>query len=303
MITAFPGAVRDGENDRMQSAPWSKGPLTRQRKEAVLRVLSDLEALKRKEDEPEDEPAVVHEVVTHHLDLCTLGHRIPSLISGFLETHWHPYMTQLYLVEGEGSEAWRDAIENTENLIRSVQPKGDDKSRQELYDILPDLFQWVHAVLASRQVAVADEDAFFAALSRLHVDSLRCGGQRPTRSSPGAEMAPVATDAAVAPRGNIRDQVADIADVPEPDLPQPEIKQVSEATDSHSEPKPLRDLVVGTSVEFQSERATKRVLRLEWISGRGGVFLFRDENRGDALCLTADRCIECLREGSASILG
>jgi len=296
MITALPGAVRDGEKDRMQSAPWSKGPLTRQRKEAVLRALSDLEALKRKEDEPE----VAHEVITHHLDLCTLGHRMPPLISGFLETHWHPYMAQLYLVEGEGSEAWRGALENTENLIRSVQPKGDDESRQELYDILPELFQWVHSVLASRQVAVPDEDAFFAALSRLHVDSLHSGEQRLTRSLPGVEMAPVATGVSAAQCDNTRDHLADISDVPEPDLLQPEIKQVSEATDSES--NPLRDLVIGASVEFQSERATKRVLCLEWISGRGGVFLFRDESRGDALCLTADRCIQCLREGSASIL-
>ena len=42
-------------------------------------------------------------------------------------------------------------------------------------------------------------------------------------------------------------------------------------------------------------------MALTWISGKGGVFLFKCRNGSDTLALTASRLAERLHEGSAHI--
>ena len=251
-------------------------------KEALSRALSGLDVIKRK-----GEPEVAEEIVSRHLDRHTNNRALPLLIARFLDTHWRSYMRQLYFMEGAASNIWKNALENTENLTWSLLPKSDDQSRQRLYGLLPDLFQWLHAVLRSQQVPDTEEDTFFAELARLQVAALH------------ADPASVAESATDQVRERDSTGSGEDALTTEP-VPPADATPAEEAPDE--ETNPLRDLVVGRAVEFQSDRARKRILRLEWISRGGGVYLFRDQRRGDSLCLTADRCVECFRDRSLNLL-
>jgi len=292
----FPAGGRKPEGER--SARRSEAPVTKRETEAVRPTFSDLNAMKQKSD-----VEVAHKVVSGLLARHTKKQPLPSRIVRFLGTHWRLYVQQLYLREGGQSEAWHKALKNTENLIWSLQPKRDDESRRRLYDLLPELFQWVHAVLKSQQVPVSEEDQFFADLAKMQVAALHAEREGPVaKLAPGA--APPEAVAGDPPANEIGDAESGIATEPEPtdetDL-RPE-KQEQAKSSRRPESGPLRDLVIGAYVEFKSERAANRIMRLEWISGNAGVYMFRDQKKGDSLCLTADRCIQCLRERTAVVL-
>jgi hypothetical protein len=63
-----------------------------------------------------------------------------------------------------------------------------------------------------------------------------------------------------------------------------------------------QELKVGAWVEFISARGNSRVLRLTWISGFRGIFLFTNRQGEDALSLPTSRLAARLREGTARIL-
>jgi hypothetical protein len=239
-------------------------------------------------------------LVSRHLEHQVNKHRVPSTIARFLDTYWRSYMTQLCVTVGEQSEAWRKALENTENLTWSLQPKRDDASRKRLYVILPGLFQWVHTVLKSQGVATEEEDLFFSGLSRLQVAALNPDKSRIAAPKPAAVEKPAASNKVAEPSDNGEDGVAVKAETESSRRRLPVSDQKKKKHNAESDV--LGNLVIGAFVALQSDRATRRVLRLEWISRGGGVYLFRDQKRGDALCYTAERCTECLRKGSISVM-
>jgi len=268
-----------------------------ERRETPLRALSDpdtAEIRASKED--------VREVVSRYLHVCTKDRRLPPLIARFLDLYWRPYMANLYASEGERSQAWSRALENSVKLLWSVQPKPDEKSRQRLYGLIPELFQWVHRLLDAQQMSVPDQDGFFAELAQLHAAAL--GARTGARNAGGGEkpgQRPPRADADRPPR-SLRQAAAGERVPPQPTavpttLGTPRTGAQGAALDAD----PLVRLAVGSWVALQGERG-KRVLRLEWISKGGGVYHFRDQKRGDSMCLTAARCLHLMREKAVTPL-
>ena len=289
---ALDRSVGGSERDGSGPVPGPKKAVTPGRKkEVVARAFSDSDDEKRKA-----EPDVARKVVSRQLDRHTGDRPLPPLIARFLDTHWRSYMAQIYFLEGERSEAWRTALENTEDLTWSLRPKLDDESRKRLYDLLPGMFQWVHTVMKSARVAVPEEDAFFAELARLQVAALHAVQHRDPRPGLGGTPQAAGEEDLAVWQANIAENAEKL------DLPRSQPERDPVPAQGNEESDVLENLIIGASVQLQSDRATKRILRLEWISRGGGVYLFRDQKRGDALCLTAARCIQCLREGSVSVL-
>lgn len=283
------------DKEREPSPLPSRTPVDVERKEGPVRALSEPEVTELPVSADDGRA-----VVSRYLGFCTKDKPLPPLIAGFLATHWRTYMANLYAGEGEQSEAWSIALQNTVKLVWSVQPKPDDRSRQRLYKLIPELFSWVHQVLDA-QVSVAEEDRFFAELAKLHAAALNTNARAPSGGTrvdgQKSRQGPEARESPRAPQA-----VADEVRPPGDSVPETPAEPPEPAHDT----KPVADsqsrLAVGSWVEFQGERATRRVLRLEWISKGGGVYHFRDQKRDDSLCLTAARFAQLMQENAVSIL-
>lgn len=64
----------------------------------------------------------------------------------------------------------------------------------------------------------------------------------------------------------------------------------------------VRSLKVGAWVELESDRGTRKTLRLSWVSELGGVYLFTNRQGENALTLAATSLAERLRKGTARVL-
>jgi len=285
------------ENDSVQSLRKLELPVANRKKKVTRPVVTNLTATKRKSN-----PQVAQNVVSGVLDGYADDQRLPPLIMRFLDTHWRSYMKQLYLREGDLSGTWRNALKNTENLTWSLRAKNDDESRRRLYILLPELFQWIHAVLKSQQAPIAEEDTFFAELAQLQVAALHPDTVEAAESATVAKkgLASGSGENPVAPSNDVGAGIEDSTALPDQKILQPEANRT--AKESRPKSGPLAGLAIGAYVKFQGKRTTNRVMRLEWISRSASVYLFRDQSNGDALCLTADRCVQCLQERSAVVL-
>ena len=110
---------------------------------------------------------------------------------------------------------------------------------------------------------MSDENAFFAKLAQIHAATLTTDVNTVGGSTLGAVNA--FTSEPAVDRDSIGgNRNADIAQTTNPRSLQSDTD--AEAMVMNDESNSLRGLVVGASVEFHNERATKRVMCLEWIS-------------------------------------
>ena len=295
MDAASPEPAGSLQRDYSQCLPTINLGVATSRKEGARRALAALDAATRASN-----PEAAKEIASHLLDQCTGGKSLPPLITGFLETRARSYLEHLYIVEGEPSAKWRNARECVEKLVWSLLPKQDKESRRRLFTLLPELFQWLHTLLKSQQVTVQEEDAFFAELAQLHAAALNA--QTPSvAASPAGESIRFAADTKPIERHCETTAMSTETDKKNTQLPQePRSEQAPDATSSGSDL--LSNIRIGTWVEFANERATKRVMRVEWMSRQGSVFVFQDPRTDSSLCVTAERLDQRLRERSACTL-
>ena len=258
------------------------------------RALSVLEAAKRY---PEPEAA---EKVSRLLNQHTSKHPLPPLIVRFLQQHCQPYLVRLYVLEGGRSRSWRDATDNIEKLVWSVQPKYDDVSRKLLFSLLPDLYQWGHGVLKSQQLTAADTNAFFAQLARLNAATLDAKTHR-ADASPDLQANP---SFVLAKQTECQFSAPEEKKSP-PKAPSPLHPQAGEEpppSASKAEANQPSEIRIGHRVEFRSSRGKARLMQLRWISRNGSVYLFSDDHAGGELFVTAARLRQRIGEHSARVL-
>jgi hypothetical protein len=246
------------------------------------------------------DPNVAREVVTDQLDRFT-HQLLPPLIARFLEKHWRAALMRVHVIEGEHSQSWTDLLASTEDLVWSVLPKTDEESRKKLFALLPGLLRRLHAGLESLGLPAADEDAFFAELAKLHVTALHPEPQALSQAPERSAQTPSPVHPPSADAGEVAPETAN----PPECVQQPECESPAQAAPIPSEPSidPVASLGLGAVVEFRGIGACSRSMALTWISGKGGVFLFKCRNGSDTLALTASRLAERLHEGSAQIYG
>jgi hypothetical protein len=269
--------------DRPNLAPAAASP---RRIDGVLGASPAVRTLQAAGD-----PNVAREVVSDQLDRFT-HQLLPPLIARFLEKHWRAALMRVHVIEGEHSQSWSDLLGSTEDLVWSVLPKTDDESRKKLFALLPGLLRRLHAGLDSLGLPAAEEDAFFAELAKLHVTALH-----PEPQALGKAPSPVHP-----PLADAVEMAQEAANPPEC-IEQPVCESPPDVAPIPSDPPvdPVASLCLGEVVEFRGIGACSRSMALTWISGKGGVFLFKCRNGSDTLALTASRLAERLREGSAQI--
>ncbi len=104
---------------------------------------------------------------------------VPTLVADFLSRHWRLVLVRAYLHSGEGGATFTAALRAMDDLLWSVEPKGDSEERNRLLGALPDLLARLRTGLDALGLGDA-WDPFFAQLIRLHMEALhREGGGEP----------------------------------------------------------------------------------------------------------------------------
>lgn len=236
---------------------------------------------------------------------------VPSLVATFLDQHWRLVLAQAYRQGGEEGEGWRQAITAMDDLIWSVGPKRRAEDRERLLTVLPGLLKRLRDDLDALGLRDA-WDPFFAQLIRLHVAALRAVAASTQDPDPGPEER--VHEAKPAPPVYTTADFRTLAQVDAATLPlraQQTAKHDPPPRAAAVPPDPEPDdlhlglaqsLKVGTWVELESDRGTRKTLRLSWVSELRGVYLFNNRQGENALTLAATSLAEHLRKGTARIL-
>lgn len=237
---------------------------------------------------------------------------VPPLVAQFLDQHWRLVLAKAHEQGGEEGTGWRHAIATMDDLIWSVGPQRRAEDRSRLLATLPGLLKGLRGDLA----ALGDEDAwdpFFAQLIRLHVASLRagCDGvETPDQGSGSCLTEPMAARP-VYTTANLRTLAQVDAAATNPVSAQQGAKgesgvlPVAVPPDTGTDDRHLelaRSLKVGTWVELESARGTRKALRLSWVSELRGALLFTNRQGENAITLAATSLAEHLRKGTARVL-
>jgi hypothetical protein len=241
---------------------------------------------------------------------------VPTLVTDFLNQHWRLVLLQAYLQSGEQGDAWAQAVTAMEDLLWSLGPKRRAEDRGRLLTTLPGLLKRLRTGLETVRGTDA-WDPFFAQLIRLHVAALHnvtsesaplppqsvppkpAGSELPAVGNPRDFRTLAQVDAAAGiafrPQHKRCDNPASSA-VPSP-TPGP---LPGTAADRHLQL--AQSLKVGAWVELESDRGTRKTLRLSWESELRGVYLFTNRQGENALTLATTSLADHLRKGTARIL-
>lgn len=255
---------------------------------------------------------------------------LPVAVKDFLNRFWRLVLIQIHTTDGEQSERWRQAIVTMNDLVWSVEPKLDADERHRLLDSLPNLLDRLRGGL--KGVSQEDQwDGVFSKLIDIHMKALRAEPAEPREWTPpepekatgnderiglhsAADSAPQAlaesagsnvgqgahgaeASAIEPPSGMLADDSEALPETECTDTEEIPEARVAESVDDHQ--RAVEALDIGDWVEFRSERGTRRALRLSWVSGMRGVFLFANRQGETTLTLPKASLLAQFRQGSA----
>ena len=107
---------------------------------------------------------------------------VPNPVFDFLGEHWIKYLVLVRARDGGNSDAWLAAIETTERLLWSVEPKPTIDDHRALTKAIPPLLAALKAGVKEGGLDEADAADFYQALMECHKAALRAATQDPTES-------------------------------------------------------------------------------------------------------------------------
>ncbi len=227
----------------------------------------------------------------------------PNFLASFLRDKWIGTLTQLYLREGEDSEAWISALGTLDDLVWSVQPKRATEDRRRLVAMLRNLLKQLHGGLHNVTWGPGEREQFMSNLVEAHAAAVKPSlGSSPLPTVAVAEAATVAAAQATA-KGDVEtaNKARALAEAMTPAPPAPEPEPV---------PEPLQDrfaevaasLERGMWVEFEGEDGQLAFAKLAWVSPLRGTYLFTNRQGQKAVSLTADELAERFRGDRARLV-
>lgn len=264
---------------------------------------------------------VAHDTI--HTQL--FGHPVPTLIQDFLYGPWKQLMTLIYSQSGEGSEAWKVAVQSMADLIWSVAPKATAEDRRLLVQRLPNLLKRLSDGLKAIEHPQSEQDRFFAALVKCHAEAVKNGmhGMAP-QTAPAADSAaaptplphaeppaefeeiPVQTGAVeVDPK--LMQEVSALP-VVDPHAEAEEITLTDVSWLAGGEPEGdqydamVRQLKRGNWIEIRQEDGSYARAKLAWISPMRGLYLFTNRLGQRAMSIHANGLAAKLRAGEIQLL-
>jgi hypothetical protein len=227
---------------------------------------------------------------------------VPNFLATFLRQRWQGALEQVYLDQGEESDAWSSGVSTLEDLVWSVQPKRSVEDRRHLVALLPSLLKRLSAGMQHRGWAVDERESFMSNLVEAHAAAVKpsvSADRSPTAAVADAaraeaEIAKAAGDEAKAAKAEALAEAMRQAD-PEPVEPEREV-----IADDYLEI--ARSLERGVWIEFESEDGQLAFAKLAWVSPLRGTYLFTNRQGQKALSMTAEELAARFRADRARVV-
>jgi len=249
-----------------------------------------------------DRRQVAASVVKSEIERRIEMYPVPQFLAAFLRQHWRATLEDVYLRQGQESDAWEQSLAMLEDLVWSVQPKRSREDRQHLVALLPSLLKRLSVALQDLPGMQPERDRFMANLVEAHAASVK----------PSVGAAALAT-AAVAEQAKAEAELAKAAG----DEAKAAQAEERAAAMTQAEPAPVEEapeviddefleiaqsLERGTWIEFESEDGQLAFAKLAWISPLRGTYLFTNRQGLKALSMSADELAERFRSDRARVV-
>ncbi len=219
------------------------------------------------------------------MEAYLLENSAPEDVHDFLLQHWARLMTSIFLAKGNQDPDWTSGWDTVNSLVWSLSPKQDRQETEKMLRMLPAILARMHEGCAALALPVPEQNAFFERLALLHAAVARDGLKFKADNESNL------TRLAEAEETDARAEVAELVSSADagPGLP----------SNRNREPEgEMPDIAVGDHVQF-TLAGESRVLRLNWVSPVGGMYLFANDQGLDALTLTRARLAERFQAGTA----
>ncbi|MFI4970075.1 MAG: DUF1631 domain-containing protein [Lysobacterales bacterium] len=241
---------------------------------------------------------------------------LPPVVHTVLSRPWANYLVLTLLRQGESSDEWKNALRFADEFIWSAQPKTSESEHTRLRALLPQLEKALRHGLTTVAYHESDVKQLMQELSQFYKRLL--DGQRvETKTAKeviagNATPAAASSNAAAAGPGAQPNANADHAPPAAGQSPVEEFVLSSTGGDAEAVPelppendeslRAVRELKVGTWIEFVDEGGARERAKLSWISPISSKYLFVNR-RGLKVCdkTVAALAVE-LRRGSAVVL-
>lgn len=214
----------------------------------------------------------------------------PEDVHHFLIHHWARLMTSIFMAKGNQDADWNSGWDTVNALLWSLSPKHGRLETEKMLRMLPTILSRLHEGCAALNIPTLEQDMFFGRLAMMHAAVARSGlkysenrGQR-------------VTDMGIAGAGETQAELAGLVPSAPSDSAAPDPRGHGRASPPH-----LSELKPGDRVCFILGKED-RILRLNWVSPAGGMFMFVNEQGLDALTLTRARLAERFHTGAAHLV-
>lgn len=235
---------------------------------------------------------------------------LPPVVHTVLSRPWANYLVLTVLRQGEGSDEWKNALRFADEFVWSAQPKTTESDITRLRALLPQLEKALRHGLATVAYHDSDVKQLMGELSQFY-RRLLDGQKVETRSAKDVIEHNVAAPVPVSrAAGGEHAEAADATAAIAPQSPVEEIVLSSEPAEEAEAPpdgddevvRSVRELRVGTWLEFIEENGQRERAKLSWISPISSKYLFVNR-RGLKVCdKTVYGLAAELRRGSAVVL-
>lgn len=235
---------------------------------------------------------------------------LPPVVHSVLSRPWANYLVLILLRQGEESDEWKNALRFADEFVWSAQPKTTESEHTRLRALLPQLEKALRHGLATVAYHDSDVRQLMQELSQFYrrlldgqkvemrsakdvIESNLAPAIEPAR--PGTEAETVAPAPASAAQSPVEEVVLSSGN-PEPEAPAEPLAEDDDFV------RMVRELKVGTWIEFIGEDDQRERAKLSWISPISSKYLFVNR-RGLKVCdkTVAALAVE-LRRGSAIVL-
>ncbi|GAA0721975.1 DUF1631 domain-containing protein [Dokdonella soli] len=238
---------------------------------------------------------------------------LPPVVHTVLSRPWANYLVLTLLRQGEGSDEWRNALRFADEFVWSAQPKTTENEHTRLRALLPQLEKALRHGLATVAYHESDVKQLMHELSQFYKRLL--DGQKvetktakevivenlaPIVPAAASEDGASGAEGAAAPAPTVTQSPVEevVLSSGEPDTEAP--VEVLAEDDEHL--RAVRELKVGTWIEFIDDSGGRERAKLSWISPISSKYLFVNR-RGLKVC---DKTVSALavemRSGSAVVL-
>jgi hypothetical protein len=221
------------------------------------------------------------------------GRNLPTLLRGVLTRPWANYLVLIVLRQGVESPEFRAAVHFVDDFVATIDPPRGDAERTQYKNALASIEKHLRAGLTT--VAFQEPD-----IDRLLTELWKFWRQQLGEPAPAAPAEEPALDpaAVLGVNADAQPAITDAAPDADDDLDSDEMSVDVDADTLQA----VRDLKIGSWVEFVDDTGTRERAKLSWISPISGKYLFVNRRGLKVADRTAVQLASELLSGRAMIL-